>query len=68
MEHKIGELEVGMAADITLKDQNDSSYVPLNSAQRQIVYTEVGGGRGVRTVIIDGKIVIRDGKLQTMDE
>ena len=66
MEDKIGMLKVGMAADITLIDLSDPSYVPLNSAQRQIVYTE--GGRGVRTVIIDGKIVIRDGKLQTMDE
>ena len=66
MEQEIGKLEVGMAADITLQDLNDPSYVPLNSARRQIVYTE--GELGVRTVIIDGKIVIRDGKSQTMDE
>jgi len=66
MGDKIGALAEGMAADITLIDLSDPSYVPLNSAQRQLVYTE--GGRGVKTVIVDGEIVIKDGKLQTMDE
>jgi len=44
----------------------DPSYIPLNSATRQVVYTE--GGRGVKTVIIDGRVIIQDGRLQTMDE
>lgn len=66
MADKIGALAEGMAADITLIDATDPSYVPLNSARRQLVYTE--GGRGVKTVIVDGEIVIRDGRLQSMDE
>ena len=40
--------------------------MPLNSALRQIVYTE--GGRGVHTVIVDGRVVIRDRRLVTMDQ
>jgi len=62
----IGALEVGRKADVVLLDLDDPSYMPLNSATRQVVYTE--GGRGVRLVMIDGRVVIRDGKLQTMDE
>ncbi|MEK9683870.1 MAG: amidohydrolase family protein [Rhodospirillaceae bacterium] len=66
MDKKIGKLVAGMKADITLINLEDPSYIPLNSAQRQLVYTE--GGRGVHTVIVDGKVVIQNGKLQTMDE
>ena len=47
-------------------DLKDPSYIPLNRAVRQLVYTE--GGRGVKTVMVDGKVIIHDGKLQTMDE
>lgn len=66
MGETIGALAVGRKADIVLIDLDDPSYIPLNSATRQLVYTE--GGRGVRLVMIDGRVVIRDGKLQTMDE
>lgn len=62
----VGALEVGRKADIVLIDLDDPSYLPLNSATRQLVYTE--GGRGVRLVMIDGEVIVRDGKLQTMDE
>lgn len=62
----LGELSPGRQADLVLIDLNDPSYVPLNSAIRQLVYTE--GGRAVRTVIVAGRPVIRDGKLLTMDE
>ncbi len=40
--------------------------MPLNSATRQLVYTE--GGRGVKTVMIDGRVIIEDGRLLSMDE
>jgi guanine deaminase len=62
----LGAIEVGRQADLVLLDLNDPSYVPLNSALRQLVYTE--GGRAVRTVIVGGRAVIRDGVLTTMDE
>jgi len=63
---KLGEISVGRRADLILIDLTDPSYIPLNSALRQLVYTE--GGRGVRTVIVDGKVVIQNGHLQTMNE
>jgi 5-methylthioadenosine/S-adenosylhomocysteine deaminase len=66
MGDQIGAIAVGRKADIVLVDLDDPSYLPLNSATRQLVYTE--GGRGVRLVMIDGRVVIKDGKLQTMDE
>ena len=66
MGDRIGAIAVGRKADIVLLDLDDPSYLPLNSATRQLVYTE--GGRGVRLVMIDGRVVIKDGKLQTMDE
>jgi 5-methylthioadenosine/S-adenosylhomocysteine deaminase len=62
---KLGRIEVGMAADLTLLDMSDPSYVPLNDAVRQVVYCETG--RGVHTVIVDGTIVIADRKLMTVD-
>jgi guanine deaminase len=62
----LGEIAPGRIADLVLIDLTDPSWIPLNSALRQLVYTE--GGRGVKTVIVGGRVVIRDGRLTTMDE
>lgn len=62
----LGQIAVGRKADMVLIDLTDPSFLPLNSALRQLVYTE--GGRGVKTVIVGGKVVIDDGRLTTMDE
>ena len=40
--------------------------MPFNSAARQIVYSE--SGRAVETVFVNGRPVVRDGKLVTVDE
>ena len=42
------------------------AYLPYNSAARQLVYTEAG--RGVESVIVDGRVVIRERKVTTFDE
>ena len=47
-------------------DLDDPAFLPFNSAARQLVYSEVG--RSVETVIIDGRIVMRERKMQTIDE
>jgi 5-methylthioadenosine/S-adenosylhomocysteine deaminase len=65
LKDKLGKIEVGMNADLTLLDMSDPSYVPLNDAVRQVVYCETG--RGVHTVIVDGNIVVADRKLMTVD-
>jgi len=64
--HKIGRIAAGLKADLTLIDMNDPSWSPLNSVARQLVHLEAG--RGVRTVLVDGKVVVRDRKLTTVDE
>ena len=52
-----GILEPGRLADLTLVNLMDPSFVPLNSALRQLVYTEPG--RGIDTVIVGGRVVLR---------
>jgi cytosine/adenosine deaminase-related metal-dependent hydrolase len=66
MDGKVGALKPGMAADLSIIDLTDPSFVPLNSAARQVVFTEAG--RGVETVVVDGRVVVRDRKITTIDE
>lgn len=62
----IGALRPGHKADITLIDLADPAYVPYNSAVRQLVYAD--SGRAIRTVIVDGRVVMRDGRSTRVDE
>jgi guanine deaminase len=64
--HLIGRIAPGYKADLTVIDLADPSYVPLNSAARQLVHVE--GGRAVRHVLVDGAFVVRDRRLATIDE
>ena len=49
-----------------LLDLADPAWRPFNSAVRQLVYSE--SGRSVRTVIVDGRIVVENGCMVTVDE
>jgi guanine deaminase len=62
----VGAIRPGMAADIVLLDLDDPSFVPLNSAVRQLVFTE--SGRAVRSVIVNGRVVVDDGRITGFDE
>ena len=62
----VGALRPGYKADMTLIDLADPAYVPFNSAVRQLVYSD--SGRSIRTVIVDGRIVVRDGRSVRVDE
>ena len=53
-------------ADMSILDLSNPNFVPLNSAVRQLVFTEAG--QSVETVIVDGRVVMRDRRLQTIDE
>jgi 5-methylthioadenosine/S-adenosylhomocysteine deaminase len=64
--HAIGRIAPGHKADLTLIEMSDPSWSPLNSAVRQLVHVEAG--RGVRHVIVDGAVVVRDRRLTTIDE
>jgi guanine deaminase len=63
---EIGALKVGMKADLSILDLSDPSFVPLNSAARQLVFTECG--RSVEHVMVDGRFVVRDRRITTLDE
>jgi guanine deaminase len=65
-ESDLGALKAGMKADLFLLDLNDPSYLPLNSAARQAVFSEAG--RAVRLVMVDGRVVVEDGRVTTVDE
>jgi guanine deaminase len=66
MGHRLGRIAVGYKADLTVIDMRDPSWTPLNSAARQLVHVEAG--RGVKHVIVDGRVVVRDRRLVTIDE
>lgn len=66
LDHEIGAIEPGFRADLVLLDLRDTAYLPYNSAARQLVYTETG--RSIRTVLVDGRVVVRDGVATTIDE
>ena len=62
----LGAIKPGRKADMFLVDTNDIGWVPFNSAARQLVYTETG--RAIETVIVDGRVVMKDRKITTIDE
>jgi cytosine/adenosine deaminase-related metal-dependent hydrolase len=63
---QVGRIEPGMKADLVILDLDDPAFLPFNSAARQLVYSEVG--RSIETVIIDGRIVMHERRIQTIDE
>jgi 5-methylthioadenosine/S-adenosylhomocysteine deaminase len=63
---RLGALKPGYKADMILIDLNDVAYLPMNSAARQLVYTEAG--RGVESVIVNGRVVIRERRVTSFDE
>src|SRR5262245_10345908 len=61
---EIGRIAPGLKADLTLIDLRDPTFSPMNSAARQLVHVEAG--RGVRHVLVDGRVVVRDRNLTTV--
>ena len=66
LEGEIGVLEPGHQADIVLLDLNGLAFTPLNDIRRQLVYAQ--NGADVRLTMVAGEIVMRDGRLLTVDE
>jgi 5-methylthioadenosine/S-adenosylhomocysteine deaminase len=63
---EIGAIAPGMKADLVIIDLADIVYQPLNSVARQLVFGE--SGRGVETAIVDGRLVMHDRRILTIDE
>jgi cytosine/adenosine deaminase-related metal-dependent hydrolase len=66
LSHCLGAIKPGYKADLVFIDLNDVAYLPYNSAARQLVYTEAG--RGVDSVMVNGRMVIRDRVVKSLDE
>ncbi len=66
MEDKLGSLEAGKLADIVLVNLDSVHMIPNNNYVSDLVYA--GCGHEVDTVIIDGKIVMENRRVNTLDE
>jgi len=66
LEGELGRLVPGAKADLVLYDLAAPWWVPLNDAAQQWVFGERGGS--VDTVIVDGKVVVENGRAHTIDE
>jgi 5-methylthioadenosine/S-adenosylhomocysteine deaminase len=66
MEKEIGSIEVGKKADVVVVDYNNAFMTPIHHPVSAMVYSALGNE--VTTVVIDGRIVMRDGVVATVDE
>ena len=60
-----GEIKEGKLADIMLIDANVPHMVPMIDVMSNIIYSSLND---VNTVICDGKILLQDKELQTINE
>lgn len=65
LEQEIGSLEPHKKADLILVDLTSINYSPINRIVSQLVYC--GQASDVDSVIVDGKVVMRNRKIQTVD-
>jgi 5-methylthioadenosine/S-adenosylhomocysteine deaminase len=66
MEKDIGSLEAGKKADLALISLEEPNAVPMYDIYAQIAYSLKGSD--VETVVIGGRVVMRNRKLLTVDE
>jgi 5-methylthioadenosine/S-adenosylhomocysteine deaminase len=66
MEKEIGSLETGKKADIILISLDEPNAVPMYDVYAQLAYALKGSD--VQTVVIGGRVVMRDRKLLTVNE
>lgn len=62
----LGSIREGALADLALLDMSAPAFHPLNNVASQLVHAETGAS--VRTVIVDGRIVVKDRQLTRIDE
>lgn len=62
----IGELKVGNKADLFVMDINQPQFYPRNNMLGALCYS--ARGTEIETVMVDGKILIENGKSTTLDE
>lgn len=62
----VGRLEPGCFADLTVLDTRNLFVAPWEQLAGQIVHSELGGS--VDSVVIDGKLVLENGRFTAIDE
>jgi 5-methylthioadenosine/S-adenosylhomocysteine deaminase len=67
MADEIGSLEVGKKADVILVDLTGAHLRPINNIVNNLVYSASATG-DVKTVVIDGQVVVEDRTLVGWDE
>lgn len=66
LENEIGSLEVGKRADLALVESDSLNQIPSYNVYSDLVYATKASD--VETVIINGRVVMRDQRLLTLDE
>jgi 5-methylthioadenosine/S-adenosylhomocysteine deaminase len=66
LENEIGSIEVGKKADLSLLDMSDFFASPIHDPISSIVYSALG--HEPTLVVIDGRIVMRDRRVLTVDQ
>ena len=66
LEDEIGSLETGKRADVLIVDFDTLHQTPVYNVYSHLVYATKSSN--VRTVIVDGKVLMRDYRLLTLDE
>ena len=57
LQHQIGRIEPGYAADLVLVDLDTIAFTPLNDVRRQLVFCETGSS--VELTMVDGRIATK---------
>lgn len=66
LEKEIGSLEKGKKADLIILDMKRPEWIPLHNEIQNLVYSATGNC--VEMVIIDGKIIVENRRVKTIDE
>ncbi|HVG35057.1 MAG TPA: amidohydrolase [Pyrinomonadaceae bacterium] len=66
LEREIGSIETGKRADLVLVDLDDLNQTPLYNIYSHLVYATKADD--VSTVIVEGRVLMRDRKLLTLNE
>ncbi len=66
MDREVGSLEVGKRADLIVVSMSSARQTPMYDPISHLVYTTRGDD--VRTMVVNGRIVMRDRQVLTLDE
>lgn len=66
LDKEIGSIEAGKRADIVIVDLDDLNQTPYYNIYSDLVYSAKAGD--VRTVIVEGRVIMRDRRLLTLNE